>query len=506
MKGTARFLIAAACLVLLTGATPESSTYEPDADHLFWFLIITDSHIRTGLIGDKQETKNLDWATSELVDVVQPEFMVNMGDLVDGTGGGLVPIGQSDEEWQNYQTIVDGNGMGPDFYYDIPGNHDQYFDGKLSHYQAYSVQGRNSGAINHSWTLSLGGKDYFFAALATCGSDGAAWPFDNVSLDAADLEFLSQALSQAEQADIATFFGHHPAAYMNDGKDELYDALAEATATMYAFGHTHDYGKWWQEQTLHLNLPSLGKSDHFQVGLVAYDGSGLSVTAFDVGEWPQVLVTAPLDSGLGGNHLYDYMVPDNLPSAVVRALAFHPDGIQSVVATLDGETEIAMESVEENVWQGVFDSTDLDEYPHQLKVVATAAGGDTAAHEINFYVFASPDPPEPVDSVEPYDDIMAQPDGGTFEIAPEPFEIVTDDGIRTIEAGGFDLAVAADGSALDSVGQEVWTPTGATGTIPGESSGACDAGAAPRTAAAIPLLLLLLASARLRRRTTSRCP
>jgi len=381
---TLRLLIA--CAPLLMAASPDSAKYNPDPDDILWFLVVSDSHIGLTIMGNPDNTENLEWATSELVQTVQPDFMAHTGDIVDAHGGGLIPLTQFEKEWKIYHDIVETNALDPESYFDLPGNHDQYGDATLEHYLAWSVQGAADGQPNHAWVVDRKDSRYLFIGLATCGSDGAIWPVDQAGLDEVDLAFLQATLQQYPDADIITFLGHHPVAYFNQGQEELYDALADNGATAYLFGHIHDHTLSWQNGVLHASVASLGKSSAKQVLLCAYDGRGFSMKAFDVGEWPMVMVTAPLDSGLAGNHPHDYMIPNSLSSAPVRALAFHPDGIKSVEGTLDTGAPIPMEEVESGVWQGHFDASKLDLYPHSLTVTAHA-GSSSASHSISFHVF-----------------------------------------------------------------------------------------------------------------------
>jgi len=430
--------------LLLIAASPQQAHHADGPDELLWFLVVSDSHVGADLVGGNQDTENLAWAASVLVDTVQPRFLVNAGDLTDGTGGGLFPTGPKDEEWSGYRAILDEHGMTDDFYFDLPGNHDQYSDLGLPHYLGYSIQGEAHGAANYDWSIEAGGWKYLFLGVDTTGSDGAPWPADNAGLDGSDFEAMYASLDAAADADIVVMFGHHPATtfYFNDGLSEFRDVFDDQLVSAYIFGHTHDFSTYWESDTLQLNIRSLGKSPNLQVGLVAFDGLGLSAKGFDVDDWPQVLVTAPLDSGLGGSHPYDYMVSASAGPATIRALAFHPDGVENVVAIIDNTTSVALSVEEDNIWQGTFDPSDLDEYAHSLKVIATA-GGEGDEHVSSFYVFHDPEAPEPADCVEWQPDAGSE-DAGDLEVIEDvgadwqqPYEVFTQD--TTAALPGADL-------------------------------------------------------------------
>lgn len=491
--------------LFLTAAVPQQAHHADGPEELLWFLVVSDSHIGTGLIGGSQDTDYLQWATTTLVDTVDSAFMVNCGDLTDGTGGGLFPTGPKDEEWSSYRAILDENGMTADFYYDVPGNHDQYSDLGLPHYLGYSIQGEAHGSANYHWTVEAGGWKYLFAAVDTSGSDGAPWPADNAGLDGADFEALYSALDANPDANIITLFGHHPATwnYFNDGLNEFRDVFDDHLVSAYIFGHSHDYSIKWESDTMQFNIRSLGKSPNLQVGLIAFDGLGLSAKAFDVDDWPQVLVTAPLNSGLGGNHPYDYMVDASAGPAVVRAIAFHPDGVENVIAVIDDGPSIAMSVVEDNVWEGTFDPSSLDEYPHSLKVIATA-GGEADQQASTFYVFNAPEVPEAADHVE------WLPDAGAVEI----FEIIEEEDLQPqLEILTEDLEAELPGPDLEPpVEQDLWASTEipvpqetqasepapdiptVVGYIENNRSDGCAARGSPGSSGSVPLLLLLLVS------------
>lgn len=509
-----RYIIYLLFFVTITGANPYSAWYNPEPDRLFWFLSFTDTHIGPKLEGGNQPVDNLNWATSELLETVAPEFTVHTGDITDGKGEGLIPTGQVDAEWQTYRAIVDSNNITTEGYYDLPGNHDQYSDGDLSHYLEYSIQGQATGAINHAWTRVDESGKYLFVALATCGSDGAPWPMDNGGLDAADIQFLQSTLAAHQDSDIIVFFGHHPAQasyYWNNGLELFQTIVEQWDVSAYIFGHSHNYSMQWKWGALHINIASLGKSAHHQVGLYAFDGRGLSATVFDAGQWPQVLVTAPLDSALAGAHLHDYMIPASMEGAPIRAIAFHPDGVAQVTASIDNGPAFDLEKQDDHVWQGTFDPAPLDEYPHTLTVVAYA-GGKTDVHSLTFYVLPEPTPPEAppetqggAEAVEPWPDVVEQsdalqPDWETVEEATSDSDLGTP---APPDAPAWDLTPRPEQQGSDLATEEVEPPSSDQGSVATgyihKDSGGCSHGLAPHSAgraglsclAALALLILL---------------
>ena len=129
----------------------QKAYYYPSADRLFWFMILSDTHIGA----DSTLRRNLTWAVGPARQVIAPQFIVNCGDLCDSTNGGTIPNGPYKAEWDNYRKILVDAGMTADFYYDMPGNHDQYNDKTFSYYRFNSIQGVATGKTQPSWTTAI---------------------------------------------------------------------------------------------------------------------------------------------------------------------------------------------------------------------------------------------------------------------------------------------------------------------------------------------------------------
>ena len=129
----------------------QKAYYYPNADRLFWFMIISDTHIGA----DSTCAQNLTWAVTQARQVISPQFIVNAGDLTDSTNGGVIPNGPYQAEWDTYRQILASAGITSAFYYDMPGNHDEYNDGGLAYYRANSIQGQATGRTQPSWTAGI---------------------------------------------------------------------------------------------------------------------------------------------------------------------------------------------------------------------------------------------------------------------------------------------------------------------------------------------------------------
>ena len=172
----------------------QKAYYHPNADRLFWFMILSDTHIGAD---SYQRAENLTWAVTQARQVIAPQFIVNTGDLTDSTNGGIIPNGPYQDEWDAYRQILEDAGMNSSFYYDMPGNHDAYNDETFAYYRANSIQGRATGTTQPSWTRQFPYGSYHFLGVCTPGNDGATfsiWPWDNfgdhAGLDEGELAFI----------------------------------------------------------------------------------------------------------------------------------------------------------------------------------------------------------------------------------------------------------------------------------------------------------------------------
>ena len=167
------------------------------------------------------------------------------------------------EEWDTYRQILLNAGMTPDFYYDIPGNHDEYNDKFLSYYHYNSIQGAAATGstlpsyTQPSWTLQFSYGSYHFKGACTPGNDGASFSFepkdnygDHAGLDDDELTDIGDDLAAHTDAQLTLLFGHHPfEPYYSSPFDTglTYGLVPFGTCCqeylipLYTFGHTHNY-------------------------------------------------------------------------------------------------------------------------------------------------------------------------------------------------------------------------------------------------------------------------
>ena len=90
----------------------QKAYYHPNADRLFWFMILLDTHIGA----DSTCSQNLTWAVTQARQVIAPQFIVNTGDLTDSSNGGIIPNGPYQEECIEYRQRLDDAGLDASYY------------------------------------------------------------------------------------------------------------------------------------------------------------------------------------------------------------------------------------------------------------------------------------------------------------------------------------------------------------------------------------------------------
>jgi hypothetical protein len=378
----------------------QKAYYYPNADRLFWFMFISDTHIGA----NSTCADNLTWAVNQARQVIAPQFIVNTGDLTDSTDGGLIPDGPYQAEWDTYRQILENAGINSSFYYDMPGNHDEYNDGTLAYYRANSIQGRATGLTQPSWTRQFSYGSYHFLGACTPGNDGAPfsiWPWDNygdhAGLDDGELAYIQADLASHAEAQLTLIFGHHPfeAHYYEEtdtgltyGLPTFLSLIDEYLVPFYGFGHTHNYRENFyfhnlSEGVYYMNVASLGKSDKNQYAVMAVDGNGLSIVPAQKGLWPVVLITAPVDICLGScDNPYSYEIPQKANNPI-RALVFDSNPVSQVQFSIDGsETWQDMQQLAGTpIWEGHWDASTAAAGAHAISV---RAQGSTLVTDVIF--------------------------------------------------------------------------------------------------------------------------
>ena len=390
----------------LSAGNPHSAYYCNDTDKVLWFIHASDTHIGTS---GSTDSNNLQWLVTTAKTVIRPSFIVVSGDLTDSTNGNWLgyPNGPYQAEWDLYKSILVNN-VDASFYFDLPGNHDAYNDKYFSYYLTNSIQGRATGRTQASWTRppDTQGTYYHFLGVNTCDNTGAQFslisPYgDHAGLDSTELSFIESELVKYDGATLTMAFGHHPLVptgdssdtYLYYGKDQFVSLMNSHGASLYGYGHTHASSEKFFSQNMtdgvfYFNISALGKDSPNQYTVTAIDCNGISSVTQNVGTWPVVLITAPMNRSLGGTaNPYAYTVT-NATSNPIRALVFDQAAVSQVQFTIDGGTTwVSMAPVAENspIWQGEWNASSLPEGEHTINVRAVTTSG-TRTDSVTTYV------------------------------------------------------------------------------------------------------------------------
>ncbi len=414
--------------MLLLGApgaragNPEMARYTDDPDEVFWFVQISDTHIDNFLYG--AEVEQMELALGEVVDVVQPFLVINTGDATDHTDGINYFGPPNVAEWMLYRGITDDAGMGPDFYLDMPGNHDFYGDDG-TFFATYSVQGEATGSTQPHLALELPWGKYHFVTGATPHNDSPPlpWPFDNKAFDTTELAEVEANLFAHTDARLTLAFGHHDFEGCALGGD-FRQHLVDYGAAHYGHGHEHSVGVREGGGILRFRCNSLGQGSGENVCLWAVDADAVSWSVTHASApWPAALITAPVDSRLGSDdsvhNPYAPAVPNGCTAAPVRVLAFDVAGVDEVLFQIDGGS---LERMAENTsspdqWLGTFDATGLTPGIHTLE--AQVSGTEWRRFSAQILVEDAPCPFDPPAAEEEEPETEPSPEQEE-EPAPEP--------------------------------------------------------------------------------------
>jgi predicted phosphodiesterase len=411
---------------------PNAADYSTDNDKIFWFILVSDTHI--GARGS-QDSNNLTWIVTQGMNVVQPEFVVLSGDLTDSTNGNWFgyPNGPYQQEWDEYKSILAKGNVNSTNFYDIPGNHDAYNDQYFQYYIYNSVQGQETGSTQVSWTREFYFGKYHFLGVNTADNTGAsfslAWPYgDYAGLDSDELAYIWDELTSHPCHDLTFVFGHHPVTdtggttdtWLYYGAQDFIGMLDQYGASVYGYGHTHKYsevlfqgdaytGYMDGDGIVYLNVDSVGKSSDNNFTVIAVDCNGISTKTQAIGKWPLVLITTPVNNNLGGvSNPYAYEIPTALDNPI-RALVFDAATVSQVQYRIDGGQWNSMQPVRGNLklWEASWDNTALSEGMYNIEVEAT--GSTVNSDMISVYVVSN------VVNQPPVVEITSPQDGASFD-------------------------------------------------------------------------------------------
>ncbi len=364
------------------GEVAPDSGADPGPSPVVWFVHISDTHVGEFPDTARRMAQFLDGA----LPVLQPAAVLHTGDLVD--------LGGDAAEWQAYADAV--HPRIPDVlpayprYLEIPGNHDLKQEG-TPNYLATSISGRAG--------VGLHGVSYI---------DTPAGTLRVIRTDTSDTQFNAAnvvGFFGEEQADellaspepptppLATFvLGHHPMVGLDRlillGSDlRMHRVIERFGATAYLCGHLHMPFISWVGDTLSVQVGSLTKPvlGTRTFALLAVDNGVISARTAPLDDdivaqvrWPLVLITSPVNAGLGGSSPNAGHVAAG-SELTVRALVFAPWQLDSVEAVLDFGEAVPLQPVDPAgpLWQVTL-SAPATPGLHAVEVRATGGDDDDA--------------------------------------------------------------------------------------------------------------------------------
>lgn len=529
---------------------PASRYYAADTDGIFWFLHVSDLHFDTNA---PVPTAHLQFALGEAFEVANPIAVFASGDLVNGTVLGVPTSGQDQAEWDVYRNTFDNAGLGPAYYYDMPGNHDGYGDHGLTKYLANSMQGQATGTLYSDMTYTTALGEYYFAAMNSAGTYDTPFSFGNPAFT--NVDDLNTGLLDHPNAQLVFVFAHHHLVPHGDtdsqtalgigGPDDppsnVGDVvpLLQGVGAFYLHGHVHQYKESLQQNVVTVQIGSLGKTpavdrssldtwdqtkNQCNVGIGIVDHNAFVYRPTDTTQpWPFVAITAPVDINLQGGGIpagkengvdyegdylaygaeknpYAYDVCGARTDNPVRALVLSKDPITSVKVALDS-TDVGTMSPVANptgIYAATIDTTGAEPGVHAITVTATS-GTSVRTDSIQVNITAGP-----CSSISDAG-VDAEEDGGLdADVTPDAGE----------DEAGQDAAPGPDAAGQDAGTSDAAQPDAAesdTGTAPPQAdpgsssdSGGCGCATPATRPSALSALaaLALLALGRRRRRSS----
>lgn len=245
----------------------------------FQFAIVTD---RTG--GHRE---GVFAQAVEKINMLMPEFVISVGDLIEGYSGddkeGLA------EEWEEFNGIIEPLKM-PFFY--LPGNHDIHNEGMRADWN------QRYGAPYYSFRY----KDVLFLCVFTNEEQGE-------TIGQEQLDYFRKTLADNEDVRWTLVFMHHPLwvyPFMSNF-DKLEAMLEGRNYTVYA-GHQHTYRYFERKGTQYIILATTG------------GGSGLRGNSF--GQFDQIAWMTMTEEGpVMANVRLDGILPPDIATTETVALS-----------------------------------------------------------------------------------------------------------------------------------------------------------------------------------------
>lgn len=355
-------------------------------ESLIWVVQLSDLHFSA-----HHPDRALDFRAlvGPALSMINPSLVLITGDLTDGKSKDLLIMKQDEEEWKEYQKVMEDvvkwSGLDKNIFYDLRGNHDNFgvpvVGGSFDFFSKYSINGQlgRSGKVN-SVTLQTGGRKHLFVGIDSTMSIGLRGPTNlfghptDQLLTEIDSE-LSQWNSQSVEPVTKISFGHFPLSFsaLSSSEKSLKDIFLKHSLSAYLCGHLHtrfgknlkrhhQLGHHFFQPNIHptplesakncssMAVPPVEEFWEWEMGdwrksramrMVAIDSGFVSFLDIDFKSGAKkiiILPTFPLDSRLmsTSSSLHNYECHSIDPSSyeTVRALVFSVSPIISVVVRI----------------------------------------------------------------------------------------------------------------------------------------------------------------------------
>ena len=276
-------LLVHAGLMMATAQQKVASSDKPqinDGD-VFRFAIMGDrtGGMRSGIFAKAAEKVNL----------MQPEFVLSVGDLIDGY---TTEPEVWNRQWEEFDAII--NKLDMRFYY-VPGNHD------ISNDLLKEAWEKRHGSPYYTFIY----KDVLFVSLHTEDRKGGGLGEDQI-------EYINRQLKANEDVRWTLIFMHRPIWAYGDqaGFEEIETVLKGRNYTLFS-GHHHHYEYQKRNGMDHYILATTGGGSHMR---------GVEFGEFDHITWVTMKEDGPVVAHIEFDHIYDkdIVTPDN--KQMVQAL------------------------------------------------------------------------------------------------------------------------------------------------------------------------------------------
>ncbi|XP_057960566.1 putative metallophosphoesterase At3g03305 isoform X2 [Malania oleifera] len=192
--------------------------------------------------------------------MINPSLVLITGDLTDGKSKDLLIMKQNEEEWAEYQSVMEDvvkrSGLDKSIFYDLRGNHDSFgvpvVGDSFDFFSKYSINGQLGRSRNvNSVTVQTGSWNYLFVGFDSAMSIGLRGPTNLFGHPTVQLltdidSELSQWDSLSTKPVTKITFGHFPLSFSaaSPSAINLEDIFLKHSLSAYLCGHLHTrFGK-----------------------------------------------------------------------------------------------------------------------------------------------------------------------------------------------------------------------------------------------------------------------